>query len=112
MLQGLLQIAFNFSDGELWPLVLYAFMVSFGVAVAALSRVTRVEAAGHGLRIVKPPSRERLIPWQDIADIRRDPPNAWASKLIVVVQDGEVISLPLPIDRYHELVERWKLEIV
>ncbi len=112
VLQGLLQIAFNFSDGELWPLVFYAFMVPLGVAVTVLSRVTRVEAAGPGLRIVRPPSRERLVPWQDIADIRRDPPNAWASKLTVVVQDGEVISLPLPVDRYHELVERWKLETV
>ena len=111
-LQGLVQILFNLGEGELWPLVVYVPMVPLGVAVALLSRVTRVEATGHGLRIVKPPSRVRVIPWEDIADIRRDPPSAWATRLVVVLQDGEDVSLPLPIDRYHELVERWRVETV
>jgi hypothetical protein len=110
VLQGLLQTLFNLDEGELWPLVIYVPMVPLGIAVAVLSRVTRVEATGEGMRIVKPPSKVRLIPWQDVADIRRDPPNAWATKLIVVLQDGEVVSLPLPTNLHHELVERWKLE--
>ncbi len=111
MLQGLAQTAFNWDEGEFWPLAVYVLMVPLGAAIAVLSRVTRVEATGQGLRIVKLPSKVRLIRWQDVADIRRDPPNAWATKLIVMLKDGDAVALPLPIKFHQEVVERWKLEM-
>jgi len=108
--QGLLQTLFNADEGDTWSLVFFLSLVPLGAAQVLLARLTRVEATSDGLRIVRPPSKQRVVPWRDVDDIRRDPPNSWATKLVIVHQDGDVISLPLPINVHRELIERWKLE--
>lgn len=109
-LQGLYQTFSNLNEATLWKTLAHLSLVLASVAYVVLSRMAHVEATGRGLRIVKPFFSDRVISWHDIADVRREPPDAGATKLAIVLQHGEVVDLRLSIDVRRELVERWRLE--
>lgn len=109
-LLGLLQTFSSVGEAASWVVLAQMCMILAGIGLIVASRMSRVEASGQGLRIVKPPSRDRVIAWHHIVEVRREPPNTWSSKLGVVLDDGDVVDLRLSADDRSELLERWWLE--
>jgi len=81
-------------DGRRWMGVMYLMMAVLGGLLAWNAIRRRVEADGRGLRVIDS-WRARAIAWEDIDEIRPDAQGPWATRLVVVTRDGEVVKLPL-----------------
>ena len=107
---GLFQTFSSVGEAATWAILAQSCVVLAGIGLIVVSRMSRVEASGQGLRIVKPPHRDRVLAWHHIVEVRREPPDTYSSKLGVVLADGEVVDLRLSVDVRRELLERWWLE--
>lgn len=97
------------TDGDLW---LSALWVAGAVPMLVQmwnGFTRRIEADSTGLRLHELLSKDRVIPWSDISEIRPNATGAWGSHLVVVLHDGEVVRLPLAATE-HGPVERWQQE--
>lgn len=107
---GLIQTLNSVGEASTWAILTQLCPALAGIGLIAASRMSRVEAHAQGLRIVRPPRRDRFIAWHHIVQVRREPPNIYSSKLGVVLDDDEVVDLRLSVDVRRELLERWWLE--
>ena len=96
-------------DSSFWQIGIYVVQVVLGIGGFWIGQRRRVEADRRGLVVHRPPSRARVIPWGNIAEVRADVPGVWATTLVVVTTDDEVVSLPLEPTE-HGPADIWRSE--
>lgn len=107
MVLGVALVVFAVLQANGWLIALGLCLVVSAGFVVWDAAVRRLDVDDGGLRLVAP-FRSRRIRWEDVSEVRPDAHGPWATRLVAVRRDGEVLSLPVaPTDT--ELVERWRI---